>query len=1181
MISLSEWCLNNRINLKLGKGDIHSVEDFGEFLVIEAKGDVLIDAESNFILSDEERIVIEKHPNLRSVVFEFGGLYYFTDIDRSLFLDQQNLVMKLNDFKYVGKAVVENDDPFSHLGIHGEYELLNGSGLAEDWVKKAKFYGHKSLGICDKNTLAGTLSHQIECEKAGIKPILGETVVVKFGETPDGHPILHEFIVYAATKKGWRNILKMNRSINIDNDGFVDKDRFLELGEGVILILSTNSIINEDQRIGNSLKLIIKYKKSFHSVYYQIDSANFFEDRKYSEYANGIKNYMDKLSKLVGPVLIGDSYYLDKEYYKSQMYLNDIKRVRGSLSHDQYYKCVDDHIVSFDFNYSLSSKFVDILDKAIKNTVKIADDCNYSIQIGSHKLPEFECEGDKNDLFFSILEEGLSKKVLVDPEKVDKQQEYLDRLEEEAGVIVGAGFIDYFLILWDIIRWSKEQGYLVGPARGSVAGSLIAYLLDITTVDPIQYDLLFERFLNKTRVSGERSRSADALPDIDVDFEGLNRDEVKRYMELKYGKDHVVSIGTYNRLKLKSAIKGFGRSDNLPFQSVNYVTKKIEDRHNYVWDDLFTDAQKNGVLKSFVKSHPDLINTMKPVLNQAQTSSIHASAVVIVPKKDEDGEEVDVFDWMPVRKIWLDDINGFVLVSEWEGKYIERAGFLKEDILGLAQLDKFTFILNLIKRNRKKTLVLEDIPLKDPKVYDIFAKGYNEDVFQFGTSGLQRYSRFIKPDGIEDLIAMNALYRPGPMGSNAHQDYGEIKHGIKDAEFDFKLEGVTKNTHGLYVYQEQIMQAVNVLGGLSLSEADEVRTIMKKFDKVKMKTFKEKFLKGAKKNGCGEEEANRIWEKLEKFSGYGFNRSHAASYSIMGYWCQYLKCYYPEEFYTSSLNFAKSENYITNILDEIETRKIDVTVILPDVNKSTSKFISDPKQHRIYWSFEQVRGVGPATTRSIVKERISNGKFKNIHDFLDRMRGTGTGKGAATHLVLAGAFDGIYGVEQPKDRLRVILDMYRTPSEKQKIRLQYTTGKWERDYAWILEQKRLTGYGKVDFKSILIDSDYKQEAKIYLSANQLAKAKDWQLACVAGRVMYVDEANTKRGKSGIITMESNNKILQVRIWADVWEEVGSTILSLAKKKSPLLAISGKVKYDTYLKKPMLFSDQETTEIIEL
>jgi len=334
-----------------------------------------------------------------------------------------------------------------------------------------------------------------------------------------------------------------------------------------------------------------------------------------------------------------------------------------------------------------------------------------------------------------------------------------------------------------------------------------------------------------------------------------------------------------------------------------------------------------------------------------------------------------------------------------------------------------------------------------------------------------------------------------------------------------------------------------------------------------------------------EKEAKRkaelVWDKMMAFSSYGFNRSHAASYSIMGYWCQYLKCYYPEEFYTSSLNFAKSENYITNVLDEIETRKIDVSVILPDINKSTGKFISDPKNHRIYWSFEQVKGVGPATTSNIVKERITNGKFKNINDFVDRMRGTGTGKGAATHLILAGAFDGLYEINQPKDRLRIILDMYRTPSEKQKIRSQYTTGNWEREYAWILEQKRLTGYGKVDFKAILVDSGYKVQAKIYLSANQLAKAKDWQSACVAGRVMYVDEANTRYGKSGIITMESNNKIIQVRIWADVWSEVGTSIIALTKKKSPLLAISGKVKYDTYLKKPMLFSDEETTEVIEL
>lgn len=338
----------------------------------------------------------------------------------------------------------------------------------------------------------------------------------------------------------------------------------------------------------------------------------------------------------------------------------------------------------------------------------------------------------------------------------------------------------------------------------------------------------------------------DQIPDVDLDFGGNTRDLVKRYIEHKYGKEHVVSIGSFTRLKLKGAIKGFGRVDGLPFTQVNFITKKIEHRLTYEWEDIFSDAQSNGYLKTFVQSHVDMINNMKPILNQAQTPSIHASAVVITPKFDREGNPMTVFDWMPVRKIWDAQSNDFVLISEWEGKYIDRAGFLKEDILGIAQLDKFQFMINLIEKRRKKKIILEDIPMDDPKVYKIFQGGFTEDVFQFGTSGLQRFSRQVKPDTIDDLIAMNALYRPGPMKSNAHTDFAEIKHGRKEPDFDPFMEELTAKTMGLMIYQEQVMKAM-VIGGMTLVESDKIRSNIKKFNKIEMDKYKDKFVKGYSK----------------------------------------------------------------------------------------------------------------------------------------------------------------------------------------------------------------------------------------------------------------------------------------------------------------------------------------------
>lgn len=1176
--SLEAWIKNNRLNVQEVTPDIYRIDELGDFLLLKEKDGVILDAEMNFLLSQEELETIEAVEEIKNILFLFGGYYYYTDFDREQFFKDSLLKAKLQDFKYLGKAVQDLTSKFAHLGVHGEYELLNGSGLPEDWAKKAKFYGHWALGICEKSTLAGTLAHQVACDKAKIKPILGTTVDVHYGKTSDDSHILHEVTLFAMSKEGWRNLLRINRAVNIDNEGFVTNEQLLQCGEGISLVLGKDSIVNQEPDRAKVVRHVRSYKDAFHSVYYQLDSVDHFDERKYLEYANGIKRYLDTLMDLLPPILIGDSYYLDPEYCVSRMYLNEIKKVRGALSHDQHYKNLDEHLEGFSRIYEFQDSFLEVFTKAIVGANRLAKESDFQIGIGQHKLPAFEYEGNNEDLFFELLEKGFRQKITPFKSK-SPHKRYVERLQEEAAVIVEAGFVDYFLILWDIVKWTKEQGYLVGNARGSVAGCLIAYLLDITTVDPIQYDLLFERFLNKTRVSGERAKSADALPDVDIDFGGLSRDIVKRYVEQKYGKEYVVSVGAFTRLKSKGVIKGFGRADGLPFSSVNFVTKRIQHRLSYEWGDFFEDALKNGILKSFIKQHPDMVNHMKPVLNQAQTPSVHASAIVIVPKKDREGNPMTVFDWMPVRKIWDAGAKDYVLISEWEGKYIERAGFLKEDILGLAQMDKFRFIMDLVEKTRKKKIVLEEIPTDDPKVYKIFQGGFNEDVFQFGTIGLQRYSRQVRPDSIEDLIAMNALYRPGPMRSNAHVAYADIKHGRKDPEFDYGLQEVTSSTQGLYIYQEQIMRAVHVLGGLTLSEADEVRTVMKKFDKKKMKTFRDKFIAGAKKNGCAEREANLIWDKLERFSGYGFNRSHAAAYSIMAYWCQWLKCHFEEEFYTAALNFSRGENDTTNILDEIDSRETGLRIYLPDINTAQSQFVCDVKEKSIYWSLLKIKGIGGAIVRAILQER-KEGQFESLEEFLIRMKGTGVGRGATETLILAGAFDNVYQLERPSERRALLQNLFEITKEP-KLWVPYQDRYWLKDHNWILEQKRLTGYGIIDFKSILKDRGYKEEAKLYLTNREFGRAKDWTVACIAGRLMYINPRDTKKGKAGQLTIESNNKIVTVMVWSDVWQQAEENLVKIHKTKSPLISVTGKVKYDDWHQKKVLFSDSEITDFQDL
>ena len=351
----------------------------------------------------------------------------------------------------------------------------------------------------------------------------------------------------------------------------------------------------------------------------------------------------------------------------------------------------------------------------------------------------------------------------------------MKQIETECSVIVPNGLCDYFMILWDIIKWCHDNDIYVGTGRGSVCGSLVAYCLHITDVDPLKYGLMFERFLNETRVSGERAKSADSMPDIDVDFPTEFRDAVKEYIKNKYGYAYTCSIGTYTRMKLKTCIKDFGKVKGLSFDLTNKLTKDIDDQIEYTWGDLIEYASKSKLLFKFVQEYPELVHLTKYALLQPKAESVHPSAVVIVPKfrVDDSNAEIDLCEWMPVKKI-----DG-ALVSEWEGKYIDKSGFLKEDILGLSQLDKFKSILTLIKKNTGKSIDVNKIPLDDEATFRYFKRGWNEDVFQFGTTGLMNYCRQVKPDTLENLIAMTALFRPGPMEMNAHGDFSDIKNGKK------------------------------------------------------------------------------------------------------------------------------------------------------------------------------------------------------------------------------------------------------------------------------------------------------------------------------------------------------------------------------------------------------------------
>ena len=1171
--SLSEWIENNKLSVsesKINDSDIVSIEGVGTFLYVHPFDGKIIDEDFAFILSDEEFDLLDEK-KVDYILFEFGKKFYYSSPKQSK--NRYNEIIykpEFNDFKYLGTITeeIENNFSFVHLGVHSEYEMLNGSGACELWAKKAAFMKVNALGICDKNTMAGVLSFQTACEKKGVKSIIGETVTVAIDYSEEKqNQETFELKLYVLNYDGWKNLLLINKAINVDYDGFVPDTLLYTLGKGLCCVVPKESEFNyiKDDK-AKAIKLIYKYKKTFDQVYYQIDTVEYTSQQLFRKHLENIDTYIMKYKRFINPILINDSYYLDAEEGGLKSLLNKVSGKAAPESNNQFFKSFMDTLESYK-EWGEVSELWDVILSGRHYAEKLADKIDFRINTGERKLPHFEVK-DVEGLFFQELERGINDRLVDLPPK--KMKEYHKQIETECAVIVPNGLCDYFMILWDIIKWCRDNDINTGPGRGSVCGSLIAYCLHITDVDPLKYGLMFERFLNETRVSGERAKSADSMPDIDVDFPTEFRDAVKEYIKEKYGYAYTCSIGTYTRMKLKTCIKDFGKVKGLSFDLTNKLTKDIDDQIEYTWGDLIEYASKSKLLFKFVQENPELVHMTKYALLQPKAESVHPSAVIIVPKHSVDGtdREMDLWEWMPVKKI-----DG-VLVSEWEGKYIDKSGFLKEDILGLSQLDKFKSILKLIEKNCRKKIDVNNIPLDDEATFRYFKRGWNEDVFQFGTTGLMNYCRQVKPDSLENLIAMTALFRPGPLELNAHQDFADIKNGKKKPVYDFGMEDITKETYGLYVYQEQVMQAV-VVGGLTKVESDVLRTTIKKKDVKTLASFGDKFKEGyaklLSKNGIKnpEEYANHVWDKLLAFSGYGFNKSHAAAYSIMSYWSQWFKVNYPLEFWTTALQFSK-EGEVPYRLAELKKTGAEIEIRPPDVNFSDMNFTCDAKEQRIFFSLTKIKGVGEVAVKNIMDTRHAGGQFYSLEEFLSRVPSK-VNKTVVKCLIVAGAFDLIEGVNNPRDRKK-LLDKY-LESKNESLPEEYSGADSNSNAFWILEQKRLTGFGEVDYETMIRDAiPNKRLSKLYVNDSEFLATKEKTEVVIAGKLIFYRERDIKNGKMCSIQIDCNNTILNAILWPDAYEKIDEDIANL---KGCIVALSGTVEKDRYRNEKNLYSNNKT------
>lgn len=655
------------------------------------------------------------------------------------------------------------------------------------------------------------------------------------------------------------------------------------------------------------------------------------------------------------------------------------------------------------------------------------------------------------------------------------------------------------------------------------------------------------------------------MPDIDTDFETFGREKVKEYISQKYGKNYSCSVGSYTKMKLKTCIKDFAKVKSIPFDLTNKITKDIDDQIEYTWGDLIEYASKSKLLYKFVQDNPDIVHMSKYAMMVPKAESIHPSAYIIVPKHNQDGKKTDLFNLMPVKKI-----DG-VLVSEWEGKYTEAGLFLKEDILGLSQLDKFHGIINLIKKNYGKDIILNDIKFDDTEVFKYFRRGWCEDVFQFGTTGLMGYCRQVKPTQLSDLIAMTALFRPGPMESNAHQDFADIKNGKKKPKYDYGIKNITEETYSLLVYQEQMMSIIHQLGGLSLIEAENARKYIKKKKHKELNELGDRFIAGAIKNGCPEKEAHIIWDKMNAFSSYSFNKSHAAAYSVISYYSMWFKVNYPLEFWTISLQEA-AESEIPYRLAEMKKTGVEIEVRPPDINYSGEKFSCDPENNRIFYNLNKIKGCGDVAVRNIVETRDKDGEFFDLEEFVKRVPSK-VNKSNIKSLIISGAFDLVEDLSEPRDRKELLRKFLVDIKGDEDLPEEYKTADSLTNAFWIMEQKRLTGFGEIDYETLVRDSiPNKRFAKMLVNDVEFLGAREGESVSVAGKFIYYRERAIKSGVMGSLQIDCNNTIINITMWPDAYETYRNEIEDY---KNGIIAVSGIVKKDKFKGVKTLYSCDST------
>ena len=1019
-------------------------------------------------------------------------------------------------------------DPFVHLHSHTEYSLFDGISRIGELVSHVKEMGQTALAITDHGVMYGAIYLYKECIKQGIKPIIGCEIYVtrgsRFDKSGNGKEKLAHLILLAENNEGYQNLIKI--CSKAWTEGYyhrprADHELLEKYHEGLIVTSACvggevpQAILNGD--MDEARKVIEFYINTFGKDNYFLEIQNHGLPEEAA-----VRPVLASLAKEYGLGLVAtnDFHYTKKEDARSQ----EIKLCisTGKTLDDPYHF----HFANDEFYCKSGDEMRAILGNfpgAIENTRVIADRCNVELTFGEHKLPSFDVpEGETAASYLrKLCEKALPERYAV---VTDKER---SRMDYELGVIDKMGFSDYFLIVMDFIHYAKSHGIPIGPGRGSAAGSIVSYLLHITEVDPLRFDLLFERFLNPARVS---------MPDIDTDLCYRRRGEVIEYLARKYGSDQVAQIITFGTLAARAVIRDVGRVTNMPLREVDRIAKMVPVGPGVTLKKTMEGSREFRDLYDSDTTVHCLIDHCLDLEGISRNSGTHAAGVVICSKPVE--------EYVPIQLTQ----DGFIQ-TQYEKDQVEQLGLLKMDLLGLRNLTVIHDALEMIRENRGIDLDINKIPSEDEETCKMLCDGDTIGVFQSESSGFTSLLMQLHPERFEDLIPMVALYRPGPLGSGMAEDFIKRKHGKIPVEYPHSsLEPILKETYGVILYQEQVMQIASVMGGFSLGQADMLRRAMGHKEPEILQQNRETFVDGAVANGVDDRTANYVFDLMVHFAGYGFNKSHSVCYGWIAWQTAYLKAHYRPEFMAAMMTcYNGDRDKVSRYISD--TRRAGVVIAAPDVNLSEAYF--SVKGDKILFGLDGIQNVGEGAVRSIIEARKQGGPFKSLSDFVERADNRGLNSRACESLIRCGALDSLGA-----NRSQLLAALPEALGDAQSIRNERASG-------------QLNLFGGEETPETIVypdlpDMDPKEKIEwerkllgFYVSGHPLDSYKEQLKACtplyhltaegnqydgrmvtIGGTISRIKGTMTKKGQPmGYVTIEDYDGEVETVVFPSVWETV--------------------------------------------